>query len=102
MYHETAALLTLQTGQIGFGSSPELPVISGRSPDTPTYVKGAVQLPGKRSLVSGWLREQVEEGRHPCGYWATFSFPLNENGETTHLALMVNPAFMEGKISFTP
>lgn len=46
--HEMAALLMLQTGQIGFGSSPELPVILGRSPDTPIYVKGGVQLPGKR------------------------------------------------------
>lgn len=48
VYHERAALLMLQTIYIGFRSSPELPVILGRSPGTPTYVKGTVQLPGKR------------------------------------------------------
>lgn len=31
--------------------------------------------------MSGWLREQVEGVKHPCGYWAIFSFPLNENGK---------------------
>lgn len=40
VYHETAALLMLQSDWVGFGSSLELPVILGRSPDTPTYCEG--------------------------------------------------------------